>query len=613
MKYTFTKTARIRLHTQALLMASVALCGLSACESPLADSASDRKWSNYASAVLARGTADGTLASLPVDAPTINEGVKEYPRIGPDTQASGTQAIIPAGDSGAVISPVTTTQPEAFGSHENRVALSLQDSIARAMKHSLAIKVEAYNPGIREAQVTEAEAAFDPSIFWNSDWGYSDQPIPLGSTYNSNNGNTWSNTAGVRSKLATGATAQVSTGNYYRELGYDYVFGREWGHTANVAAAINQPLLRGFGSDVNRASIYLAQRDRRISLARFRQQVSAQIYELEQRYHELVLRNVAVEVQERLLRATQDTLTKIEARLEVDADRTQVAQARAQYQRTLANLIRAKTDVRDASDRLKALMNDPTLDLRGNVLIVPSDRPVDEPVAFNVAEQIDTALRQRPEMAQARLSVERADIIVNVARNDLLPKADVTLSVQSNGGVDNGFDDAFRNAISDSRFMDYAAGLRVEIPIGNRAAEAALRRRQLERRQALMQMLQQAQTVILDVKLAVRDLLTSYQEIRARREARIAAGEELDAIIKKEEVVQLTPEFLRLKLDSQQRVADAELSEIQAAITYNVALTKLQQAKGTLLEYNRIAIDARPPEDQDQGKLWFMGKSYELK
>lgn len=615
MKYTSIKAADLRLYTKALLVSSVALCGLAACESPLADSAADRNWSNYASAVLARGTADGTLASLPVNSPTMNDGVKEYPRIGPNdpnaTQAAGTQAIIPAGDAPGTVSPVSTTQPETMGTNEPRVMLSLQDAIARAMKNSLAIKVEAYNPGINEARITEAEAVFDPALFVNSDWGYTDEPTPIGSS--SGNGTTLNNTAGLRSKLASGGTAQISAGGLYKDATAIHNLDYGSGYTSNVAASLSQPLLRGFGSDVNRSNIYLAQRDRRISLAKFRQQVTDQVFQIEQAYHTLVFRNVLVEVQQRLLDATKDTLTKIEARLEVDADRTQVAQARAQYQKTLANLIRARTDVRDASDRLKALINDPALDLRSNMLLVPSDRPVDEPIAFNVAEQIDTALRQRPEMAQARLGIEKADINVNVARNDLLPKADMTVNVQSNGGVDNGFDQAFNGAVSETRYMDYSAGLRFEMPIGNRAADAALRRRQLERRQALTQMLQTAQGVILDVKVAIRDLLTSYQEIRARREARIAAGEQLDAIIKKEEVVQLTPEFLNLKLQSQQLVADSETLEIQAAVNYNIALAKLQQVKGTLLEYNRIALDSRPPEDQDKGKIWFMGKSYELK
>ncbi len=609
MKHKMMKAADLKQFSCAMMVASVALCGLAACESPLADSSADRNWSNYASAVLARGTADGTLASLPLNAPTVNDGVRVLAPVGATTQPADAQAVVPAGEPMSPLSAAATTQPENFGSSEPQLVLSLQDAIARAMQNSLAIKVEAYNPGIREAMITEAEAAFDPSLFADSSWGYTDQPRPIGQTYNSLNGNSWQNNVGIKSKLASGATAQISGGDNY----FDSQYANRAGHIGNIAASVSQPLLRGFGADVNRASIYLAQRDRRISLSKFRQQVSLQVYTIEQAYQDLVLRNVAVEIQERLLRATKDTLSKIEARLEVDADRTQVAQARAQYQRTLANLVRARTDVRDSSDKLKALINDPTMDLRSNVLLVPADRPVDAPLAFNLAEQIDTALKQRPEMAQARLTVERADIIVNVARNDLLPKADVTLSTASYGGADNGFDQAFASTFDDARYMNYAAGVHFEIPLGNRAAEAAMRRRQLERRQALTQMLQQAQQVILDVKLAVRDILTSYQEIRARREARIAAGEQLDAIIKKEEVVQLTPEFLQLKLSSQQNVADAELAEIQAAILYNVALAKLQQAKGTLLEYNRVAIDARPPEDQDKGKVWFMGHTYDVK
>ena len=56
----------------------------------------------------------------------------------------------------------------------------------------------------------------------------------------------------------------------------------------------------------------------------------------------------------------------------------------------------------------------------------------------------------------------------------------------------------------------------------------------------------------------------------------------------------LTPTFVQLKLDTQERLADARHNENQALANYNIALFKLEQAKGTLLRYNNVVME----EDQ---------------
>lgn len=65
------------------------------------------------------------------------------------------------------------------------------------------------------------------------------------------------------------------------------------------------------------------------------------------------------------------------------------------------------------------MINSPSLNMSGNLLILPADKPVAEPFMFNVADQIATALRQRSVMAEDRLKLRAADINVRVAANAL--------------------------------------------------------------------------------------------------------------------------------------------------------------------------------------------------
>ncbi|MEE9405312.1 MAG: hypothetical protein V3V20_10485, partial [Algisphaera sp.] len=96
----------------------------------------------------------------------------------------------------------------------------------------------------------------------------------------------------------------------------------------------------------------------------------------------------------------------------------------------------------------------------------------------------------------------------------------------------------------------------------------------------------EAQTVVLEVKNALRAVLTNYQLVGATRAARWAAADSLRAINVQEELgVALTDEFLLdLKLNAQERLADAEFSEADAQSNYMSSIAELYRTTGTLAD-----------------------------
>ena len=182
---------------------------------------------------------------------------------------------------------------------------------------------------------------------------------------------------------------------------------------------------------------------------------------------------------------------------------------------------------RAASDRLKVLMNDPEYDINSNDLLNPTDKPVAEPFFYNTAECIQTALQQRPEIQQARLQVGRADIVITVAKNDLLPQLDLTLGMQTNG-LDNSFDQAFISSVDPMNSLDFVAGIKFQFSLGYRGEEAALARRKNERKQAIENMVQAAQNVVQDLKTEMREVVSLYLSVQDRDEARLAVATEFE-------------------------------------------------------------------------------------
>jgi hypothetical protein len=51
---------------------------------------------------------------------------------------------------------------------------------------------------------------------------------------------------------------------------------------------------------------------------------------------------------------------------------------------------------------------------------------------------------------------------------------------------------------------------------------------------------------------------------------------------------------------------------IQAMVNYNLAIMRLEQAKGTLLEFDRISLDRAPitRNGEDVGRIRFLGQTF---
>ncbi|MCL2641075.1 MAG: TolC family protein [Phycisphaerales bacterium] len=586
----------------ACAILSLAVAGAGGCASPLA---SDREESDARIAKVMREAAARGEASY---APTVAQGVRELTTVPTDV------ATQPGPDG--------FYAPNQVGLHEARlrqdepiVDLSLQECILRTCKNSLAIKVEAFNPAVREAMVLQAQAAFDPIFFGAINAALTDEPaLTQGSGAN---GYSVQNQIGIKQLLPSGATAQAALGMNYRWLipvqqdpnnPFNPDFQRSW--TNSLSFTVSQPLARGFGAAVNEAQIYLAQRDRRISAAEFRGQVISILADTEAAYFNLILARTYVDIQQRLLNATELTYERVWARRDIDADKISLSLAKAACEARRAELIRARANLRSQSDLLKGMMNDPELDIRSNILINPTDRPTSELMVVSTADAIQTALQQRTELQAARLQHERADIIVRVTKNSLLPKVDLVVGIQTNSLQDD-FMNAF-GRVFDGNYIDYNAGIRIEIPLGNRQAEAQLVQYKHQRAQAFTQIASIAHRIVQNVKLQLRDILTYHYEIQARERVRLSAAEELLAISQKENIDALTPTFLQQKLDSQTRLASAEQALIQALVNYNIAMMRFEQAKGTLLEYNNISLERHPIArfEDDANKLRFMGETY---
>jgi hypothetical protein len=80
------------------------------------------------------------------------------------------------------------------------------------------------------------------------------------------------------------------------------------------------------------------------------------------------------------------------------------------------------------------------------------------------------------------------------------------------------------------------------------------------------------------------------------RQALFAAADALDAIQQEQEVgnAPLTPDFVNRKLNAQEVLAQARREDARATTDYNVAISSLERAKGTLLKYDNVLMQQEP-------------------
>ncbi|HRI40003.1 MAG TPA: TolC family protein, partial [Nitrospira sp.] len=203
---------------------------------------------------------------------------------------------------------------------------------------------------------------------------------------------------------------------------------------------------------------------------------------------------------------------------------------------------------------------------------------------LNLDEAIETAIEQRPEIAQAKKNVESSELNTQFARNQLLP----TLSIQGTiglVGLGSDYGNSFNRNFSGD-FYNYGAGLVLSYPLGNRSAMSTYHKRQLEARNAEVVLTNVRHQIILGVREAIRRVQTDFQRIETTRSARLLAEKQLQTEMERLKVGLSTTRFV---LEFQRDLATAQGHELRAIVDYNKSLSHLEHQKATTL--NRYHLE----------------------
>ena len=586
---------------------ALALLTLVACESPMSQGTDDQGEAQLRAAIDAAIVRQGaaplpaSTAGSPPDASSELRTATQMPSDVFEALAQRIPELDGLGPQGVQGGAGLDLGPDISGAVDPEIQLSLQGAIAAAVRNNLGVQGARIEQAVAQTDVVRAEAAFDAVLVANT--GYQSNNIPppplnfggIDNAFTQENNQTNFST-GIQKRLISGVTVSANLVTNYTRQATESIYdpANYWTNSVNVN--LDQPLLRGFGSDVNESQIRLARNRDRASLVSLRQSLLNLVQLTEVQYWTLLQSRQQVVAGAWLLKVGIEVRDILKKRLNFDATVADYALAVAIVESRRANLIRAWLNARDASDRLKLLMNDPGISVGSDALVVPIEQLVQEAIRYNVRDAVVTAVEQNPSIALALLRIDDAAIGMIVADNGRLPQLDlqagVTLTGQDTTGNGSGsFDGAFTD-IADANFVSWLAQFAFSQPIGNRAAEAEYRRARLQRSAAVIGYQSAIENAVFAVKSSLRAVTTNYQLIEQSRASRLAAAESLRSLtVLEQTLAALTPEFLQTKFQAQDRLAVAYLSHVEAMVNYNTSMARLYTAMGTGLTMNHIDLE----------------------
>lgn len=501
--------------------------------------------------------------------------------------------------------------------------ITLNESIALALENNTGLRVQSLNPIAATARVQQTYAQFDPAVVSSAQKSRLVSPQTTDSILtpeiNLDQEIDWG--IGVRKRFLTGGVMSLDWTNARVTTAPSLINLVTPTYASVLNLSLAQPLLRDFGWKFSLLIVDVAQLAEEQSYYLYRAQVANLVASVEQAYWVYVLAIENVEVEEKGLELAKELLRQNQGRFNVGAlPRTSVLESEAEVARREAVLVRVRAGERIARDNLRALVNARASD--GDdalIMIEPADRPTVAPADVDLEESLAIAYKERPELIAARLNVDGSRVERKIAENRLLPRLDFVGGIGLNGlggdranftvptpgpGMDNEFVSVPNDQVlggygtalellTDGRYYQYNFGAVLEIPLGNADAKARYAEAKVNAESARLSLSQLEEGVTLEITQAVNNLKAFLVAIDATRLARQLAEENVRNQQARYDVGLATTKDL---IDFQERLTQAERSEVETLTGYNIELARLYRADGTLLRNRSIVLERDEPE-----------------
>jgi outer membrane protein len=371
---------------------------------------------------------------------------------------------------------------------------------------------------------------------------------------------------------------------------------------------INQNLLQGFSIAVNQRDIRVAVNNQQVNSLQLKRQVITTISAVLNLYWDLVSFNEDVRNKESALAVAQKLYEDNQNQVKLGTlPEIEVTRAAAQVSASQEDLLIAQTNVAQQETVLKNTLSrtgveSPWLEEAHIITLDRIEVPKTDDLPATAA-LIQQAMAARPEIEQTKINLESTKIMIKGDKNGLLPTLQGFVELTNNGltgtpnplyggAVDPYFVGSYGNLLAQEvrrNFPNYSAGLSLNIPFRNRAAQADYVTDQLQLRQNELQ----AQRVTNQVHVDVKNAVIGVQQARARYETAVNTRKLGEQTLEAEQNrfnFGATPDTT-LVIQAQRDLVAQQSAEVQALANYTHAKIAFDEAVGQTLDVNHISME----------------------
>ena len=481
--------------------------------------------------------------------------------------------------------------------------VNLDNVVLMALQRAPELQVLNTEPEVQRTLIDQNIAAFDWGTFVNTAWN--DTSVPVGSLLQTGTaGGRFEETqlsveGGITKLLATGGDIRV--GQTFGRLDNNSLFlTPDDQGISRLVIDYRQPLFRGAGKRYTQRQIVLARLDFEQIQNQSTQRIQEYLVEVVSAYWQLYqARAVLVQTRRSYDRAIE-LLVRLRNSPGIDVTNDQIFRAEAAAGSRKSDAIRAEYEVRNAQDILVNLTVGPDSQETNFLELIPEPMVLPEYVPNDMETLAYVALRNRPEIGEAIARIKTGETLEYIAVNELLPQLDAILSTSLNGL--RGDFDAFGAFSNQFRRGDpsYSVGFEFALPVGNRAAKSAVQRQQLQTKIFTQQFEKSVGDVVLDVRIAARNLERLNSEMQNNFRALQKSAQELEQIRTRQELLldegKTASFYVENLLASQARLTQAEGRLLTSQTEHAIALIDLKRATGELLNA-KCHVDQFQPMD----------------
>jgi outer membrane protein len=491
---------------------------------------------------------------------------------------------------------------------DGKIRVSLRDAILLTLENNSNIQIEETQIESQKFSLLSAYQPFDPLL--QSSLNINRYSYPsfsqlqgVGTTSSAVNTLTQTGLISYTQTFTTGTNVFASITSSKSSTNSSYNFFNPY-VSSTLNLQFTQPLLRNAGRFANTAQLRIARRGLSQSRSIFEAEVNDALLQVIGIYWQAVQARGALEVQKRALDLAEVSYKRDKRALELGAlPPLDISRSESEVASRRVQLIQAEYALMQAEEALRLTIGadqDPQFQSLGFDL-TERPQPAGDLESIELDHLLNDALSNRPEVASAKDAIAIDDTSIRYARNQLKPDLALGGLYQSSGLGGNqynlitgqltspgGFGSSF-NQLFGFGFPEYGGTLTLNFPVKNRAGQARLGNALVAKTHDLYNNREVQETITRQVRDAVNQLNETKLGLTAATASFDLAKKLLAADQRKFELGTETNFFV---LDSQERLAQAELAVLQAQISYQLAVAAVHHASADLVSPYHLQIEA---------------------